>query len=78
MFTYLTGQNHSLELMFAKFVTAKSREKLNPLKVSSNRCYMPETTPKMCKTFNAWAPSWDLKRRPHVLESDVQRSMTSL
>ena len=28
---YLTGQNYSLELMFAKFSTAKNREKLNPL-----------------------------------------------
>ena len=31
--------NDSLELMFAKFVTAKNGEKLNP-----------ETTLKMCKT----------------------------
>ena len=28
--------------MFAKFATAKNRKKLNPLKVSSNRCYLPE------------------------------------
>ena len=42
MFTYLTGQNDSLGLMFAKFVTAKNREKLNPLKVSSNLGYLPE------------------------------------
>ena len=27
---YPTGQNYSLELMFAKFATAKNREKLNP------------------------------------------------
>ena len=39
---YPTGQNDSLELMFAKFATAKNREKLNPLKVSSKRCYLPE------------------------------------
>ena len=39
---YPTGQNDSLELMFAKFATAKNRKKLNPLKVSSNRCYLPE------------------------------------
>ena len=36
--TYSTGQNVSLELMLAKFATAKNRETLNPLKVSSNRC----------------------------------------
>ena len=40
MFTYPTGQNDSLELMFAKFATAKNSQKLNPLKVSSNRCYL--------------------------------------
>ena len=39
---YPTGQNDSLELMFAKFATAKNGEKLNPLEVSSNRCYLPE------------------------------------
>ena len=38
---YPTGQNDSLELMFAKFATAKNREKLHPLKVSSNGCYLP-------------------------------------
>ena len=35
---YPTGQNYSLELMFAKFAIAKNREKLNPLKLISNRC----------------------------------------
>ena len=39
---YPTGQNGSLELIFAKFATAKNREKLNPLKVSSDRCYVPK------------------------------------
>ena len=33
---------HSLELRFVKFGTVKNREKLNPLNVCSNRCYMPE------------------------------------
>ena len=36
---YPTGQNGSLELIFA---TAKNREKLNLLKISSNRCYVPK------------------------------------
>ena len=31
----LTGQNYLLELIFSKFVTAKNREKLNPLTFSS-------------------------------------------
>ena len=39
---YPTGQKLLLDLMFAKFATAKNREKLNPLKVSSYRCYLPE------------------------------------
>ena len=30
---YPTGQNYSLELMFANFVTAKNHVKLNPLKL---------------------------------------------
>ena len=34
---YPTGQNDLLELMFAKFATAKNCEKLNPLKVRFNR-----------------------------------------
>ena len=39
---YPTGQNDSLELMLAKFATAKNREKLIIQKVSSNRYYLPE------------------------------------
>ena len=35
---YPTGQNHSLELMFAKFATAKIAKTLNPLKLIHNRC----------------------------------------
>ena len=31
---YPTGQKYSLELMFAKFATAKIAKDLNPLKVS--------------------------------------------
>ena len=34
---YPTGQNYSLELMFAKFATAKIAKDLNPLKQTSNR-----------------------------------------
>ena len=34
---YPTGQKYSLELMFAKFATAKIAKDLNPLKISSNR-----------------------------------------
>ena len=29
---YCTGQNYSFELMFAKFATAKNREKVKPTK----------------------------------------------
>ena len=39
---YPTGQKYSLELIFAKFATAKIARDLNPLKVSPNRCYLPE------------------------------------
>ena len=39
---YPTGQNDSLELMFAQFAISKKSEKLNSLKVSSNRRYFPE------------------------------------
>ena len=46
---YPAGQNVSLELMFAKFATTKNREKLNPLKVSSNRCICLKTALEMCK-----------------------------
>ena len=34
---YPTGQKYSLELMFAKFATAKIAKDLNPLKISPNR-----------------------------------------
>ena len=34
---YPTGQKYSLELMFAKFATAKIAKDLNPLKISSNK-----------------------------------------
>ena len=36
---YPTGQNGSLELIFA---TAKKRGRLNPLKVSANRYFVPK------------------------------------
>ena len=39
---YPTGQNYSLELMFAEFATAKIAKDLNPLKQSTNRLQMPE------------------------------------
>ena len=35
---YPTGQKYSLELMFAKFATAKIAKDLNPPKVSPYRC----------------------------------------
>ena len=31
--------------MFVKFATAKNREKLNQLKLSTNRCNLPENSP---------------------------------
>ena len=34
---YPTGQKYSLELMFAKFATAKIVKDLNPKKISFNR-----------------------------------------
>ena len=46
---YPAGQNVSLELMFGKFATTKNREKLNPLKVSSNRCICLKTALERCK-----------------------------
>ena len=38
---YPTGQKYSLELMFAKFATAKIANDLNPLKITSTRHFMP-------------------------------------
>ena len=62
---YPTGQNDSLELMFAKFATAKTREKLNPLKFSAIGTICLKTTLKMWKsapptgtrTTDLWIPS---------------------
>ena len=42
MKVYPTGKNYSLELMFAKFATAKIAKNLNPLQLTSNWCYLPE------------------------------------
>ena len=39
---YPTGQNGSLELIFAKFATAKNCGRLNPLKVGANRYFVPK------------------------------------
>ena len=39
---YPTGQKYSLELMFANFRAVKIAKDLNPLKITSNRLYMPE------------------------------------
>ena len=47
--------------MFAKFATAKNREMLNPLKVSSNGCYLPENNTKDVKECS---PHWDSNHRP--------------
>ena len=41
---YPTGQNNSLELMFAKFATAKNREELNPQTFSSAGAICLSTT----------------------------------
>ena len=52
--TYPAGQNDSLESMFAKFATAKNREKLNLLKVCTRTCYLPENNTedvKMCSSI---------------------------
>ena len=38
---YPTGQKYSLELMFAKFATAKIAKDLNPLKISATMLYLP-------------------------------------
>ena len=43
---YPTGQNYSLELMYAKFVAAKNREKLDPLTFSSSGAICLKTTMK--------------------------------
>ena len=38
-----------MELMFAKFATAKIAKYLNPLKISSTRLYMPENNSRVVK-----------------------------
>ena len=35
---YPTGQNHPMELMLAKFMTAKIAKNLHPMKLKTNRC----------------------------------------
>ena len=47
MSTYPTGQKYSLELMFAKFATAKIAKDLNPLKITITRLYMPANNTRM-------------------------------
>ena len=39
---YSTEQNYLLELMIMKFATTKIAQNLNPLKVITNRCLLPE------------------------------------
>ena len=46
---YPTGQKFSLELMFAKFATAKIAKDLNPLKITFIRLYMPENNTRVLK-----------------------------
>ena len=36
-----------MELMFAKFATAKIAKDLNPLKITSTRLYMPENNSRV-------------------------------
>ena len=74
---YPTGQNFSLELMFAKFTTAKNREKLNPLKVSSNRCICLKTTLKMCKIIEQGLPNWVLNQQPSDYKADFKADVKS-
>ena len=45
---YPTGKSSSLELMFAKFATAKNREKLKMLIFSSSGIICLETTLEKC------------------------------
>ena len=52
-----TGQNHSLELMFAKFLTVKNREKLTPTKTGS---ICLRTTLKMHNNCSKCNPHCDL------------------
>ena len=73
---YPTGQNDSLELMFVKFAPAKNREKLNPLKVSSDRCYLPENNPKDVKNCSVNAPQ--LRFKPSIHRLQILHSMTEL
>ena len=54
---YPTGQNHSLELMFAKFATAnKIAKDLNPLKLIANRCKLPENNNEDVSLFSNGSP----------------------
>ena len=60
---YPTGQNNSLQLMFAKFATAKNREKFNPLKVTSNGAIRLTTTLRLYKSDSLMGlkpPTFDL------------------
>ena len=57
---YPTGQNYSLELMFAKFATAKIANYLNQLKPISNRCLLPKKTLKNDEHVSMGCPNWGL------------------
>ena len=56
---YPRGQNHSLELMFAKFATAKNCEKIYPLKLISNRIKLLENNTEDDKNSSNGSSHWD-------------------
>ena len=61
---YPTGQKYSLELMFAKFATAKNQEKLNPLTFSSSGAICLKTTLEKCILVKRVHSDWDSNLRP--------------
>ena len=72
---YPTGQKLLLDLMFAKFATAKNREKLNPLKVPTDAICLKMTL-KMCKS----APPLGLELLTFgsYVQFQIRHSMTEL
>ena len=61
---YPTGQNYSLELKFAKFTTAKSREKLDTLTFSFSGAVCLKTTLEKGVTVKRVHSDWDSNLQP--------------
>ena len=59
--TYHTGLNYSLELMFAKFETAKNLRKFEPTKTNSNSWSLPENITEEWLTCDKWLPQLGFK-----------------